>query len=170
MEAQGRVLVAGVGNIFLGDDGWGVEVARRLADVPLPEGVRVADFGIRGVHLAYELLDGYDTLVLVDALGQGEAPGTLSVIEPEVAPAGRPDGGRSPVMDAHGMDPGSVLGMLADLGGKVGRVLLVGCEPAVVEEGIGLSGPVAEAVAPGVEMVKELVGSLPAPTREEGSS
>ena len=78
------MLVAGIGNIFLGDDGFGVEVAQRLADRPMPEGVQVADFGIRGVHLAYELLDGYDALVLVDAVPMGEPPGTVAVIEPEL--------------------------------------------------------------------------------------
>ena len=81
LAMTGRVLVAGVGNIFLGDDGFGVEVARRLIDDPVTAGVKVADFGIRGVHLAYELLDGYDTLVLVDAVSRGDPPGTVSVIE-----------------------------------------------------------------------------------------
>ena len=80
----GRVLVAGIGNIFLGDDGWGVEVANQLARRPMPAGVRVADFGIRGVHLAYELLDGYDALVLIDAMPMSEAPGTIAVLEPDV--------------------------------------------------------------------------------------
>ena len=81
----GGVLVAGIGNIFLADDGFGVEVAQRLRRPALPDGVRVEDFGIRGVHLAYELLDGYDALVLVDAVPMGEPPGTVAVIEPELA-------------------------------------------------------------------------------------
>ena len=84
--SEPRVLVAGIGNIFLGDDGFGVEVADRLAGRTLPDGVQVADFGIRGVHLAYELLDGYDALVLVDAVPMGEPPGTVAIIEPELEP------------------------------------------------------------------------------------
>ena len=95
---------------------------------PMPDGVRVADFGIRGVHLAYELLDGYDALVLVDAVPMGEPPGTVAVIEPEVDDRAR--AATTPPLDAHSMNPAVVLGMLAGLGGSVGRVLLVGCEPA----------------------------------------
>jgi hydrogenase maturation protease len=156
----GRVLVAGVGNIFLGDDGFGVEVACRLAaagPAALPAGVEVADFGIRGVHLAYQLLDGYDTLVLVDAAPRGEAPGTLSLIEADPAPRAEP-------MDAHAMAPDSVLGLLATLrarlGGGVRRVLVVGCEPADVAERIGLSPVAAAAVDPAVRLVRELVAEL----------
>jgi hydrogenase maturation protease len=144
-----RILVAGIGNIFLGDDGFGVEVASRLASTTLPDGVRVADFGIRGIHLAYELLDGgYDTIVLVDAVTRGGAPGTIYLIEPDlerVATGGAPD--------AHGMTPEAVLGMLRSLGGHEGRVLIVGCEPASVDEGIGLSEPVTGAVEDAVSMI-----------------
>ncbi len=124
----------------------------------------MADFGIRGVHLAYELLDGYDALVLVDALPMGEPPGTLAVIEPE--PVAPPAGGDdvAPVVDAHSMSPGVVLGMLAGLGGTVGRIVVVGCEPATVEDGIGLSSAVAEAVDPAVglcaEVLAEVLGDL----------
>jgi hydrogenase maturation protease len=150
---SGRVLVAGVGNIFLGDDGFGVEVARRLAGEQLPEDVRVADFGIRGVHLAYELLDGYDTAILVDAAPRGGQPGTVYVIEPE--PGAPPDG--APLMDAHGMEPDAVLGLLEVLGGSPVRVLVVGCEPAEVTERIGLSEPVAGAVEEAVGVVRELL-------------
>jgi hydrogenase maturation protease len=144
--------VAGIGNIFLGDDGFGSEVARRLASRPLGAGTRVVDYGIRGVHLAYELLDGCDTLILVDALARGEPPGTLFVLEPDSAGAGS-----GAPMDPHGMHPQAVLDLVAELGGSVRRVLVVGCEPAQVEEGIGLSEPVAAAVDAAVELVQELV-------------
>jgi len=155
-----RVLVAGIGNIFLGDDGFGVEVVSRwLRDKPPVEGAKVADFGIRGVHLAYELLDGYDTLILVDAVSRGEAPGTMYVIEHETE--GGP--GEGPVVDAHSLDPAAVLVMLAGLGGTVGRVLVVGCEPASLEEGIGLSPPVVAAVDHGVAMVDELLEEVLVP-------
>jgi hydrogenase maturation protease len=147
---SGRVLVAGVGNIFLGDDGFGVEVARRLADQQLPEGVEVADFGIRGVHLAYQLLEGYDLAILVDASARGGKPGSLYVIEPT-------PGGGDVLLDGHGMQPAAVLGLLEALGGPVGRVLVVGCEPAEVGERIGLSEPVGRAVGEAVRLVRELV-------------
>ncbi len=145
-----RVLVAGVGNIFLGDDGFGVEVAQRLLGQPLPEGTKLMDVGIRGLHLAYELLDGYDLLVLVDALPVDEAPGTVVVFEPDADQL--PPGG----LDAHGMDPQTVLSLLASLGGEVGRVLVVGCQPADLSERIGLSSPVAAAVDEAVRTVLRL--------------
>ncbi len=147
-----KVLVAGVGNVFLGDDGFGVEVARRLAGEDLPDGVRVADFGIRGVHLAYELLDGYDTAILVDAAPRGGSPGTLYVIEPEQGPAEEVG-----IIDAHGMEPVAVLALLSTLGGEVRRVLVVGCEPADVDERMGLSEPVAGAVDGAIRLVRELL-------------
>jgi len=156
--AERRVLVAGVGNIFLGDDGFGVEVARRLTQGPATAGVKVADFGIRGVHLAYELLDGYDTLVLVDAVSRGDPPGTVSVIEATTGPG---DGdGTLAAMDAHGMDPGAVLAMVADLGGHLDQVLVVGCEPAQVDDGIGLSEIVSAAIPTAVDAVRDLIESL----------
>jgi hydrogenase maturation protease len=172
-EKNGRTLVAGVGNIFLGDDGFGVEVARRLATKALPDGVEVADFGIRGVHLAYQLLDGYDLLVLIDALPHGEAPGTVYVFEPDPAADGELTAAAA--LDAHGMQPDLVLGLLGVLngaqerydrgesargsGGTVGRVLVVGCEPAQTEDGIGLSKPVADAVDEAARVVLGLVGA-----------
>jgi hydrogenase maturation protease len=141
--SEARVLVAGVGNVFLSDDGFGVAVAERLAGMDLPEGVEAADFGIRGVHLAYQLLDGYDTLVLVDALDLGSEPGTVAVFEPDLSAGEAP-----PAVDGHSLDPTAVLGTLRRLGGSVGRVLVVGCQPATVEEGMGLSPAVAAAVEP----------------------
>ena len=151
-----RALVAGIGNIFFADDGFGVEVVRRLDEREVPSGVRVADFGIRGVHLAYELLDGYDLLVLVDAMPLGELPGTLAVIEVEADDA-EPVGG----LDAHTMTPATVLANLARLGGHVERILVVACQPAAIEEGIGLSPAVAAAVDGATDLVLDvLTGSL----------
>jgi hydrogenase maturation protease len=165
-----RVLVAGVGNVFLGDDGFGVEVARRLAGAAMPEGVRVADFGIRGVHLAYELLDGYHTAILVDAVPRGGEPGTVYVIEPDIARGGEDGKGGHGLLDAHGMEPDAVLSMLRTLGGGDVKVLIVGCEPAVVEERIGLSELVAGSVDQAVAAVRELVDKVTAGVeqREEG--
>ena len=154
---RGSVLVAGVGNIFLGDDGFGVEVARRLSTEQLPENVRVADYGIRGVHLAYQLLDGYDTLILVDAVSRGEPPGTVFVIEPDLG-MGTPLNGVPPAMNAHDLDPASVLGLVRHLGGRIDRVLVVGCEPQQTDERIGLSEPVQRAVGEAARLVRELLG------------
>jgi hydrogenase maturation protease len=159
----GRILVAGVGNIFLGDDGFGVEVANRLLGTPMPDGVEVVDIGIRGVHLAYQLLDGYDVLVLVDAVPRGEAAGTVSVIEPDLTALSRPTEG--PPVDGHGMEPAAVLALVATLSDAaatdaVGRVLIVGCEPQVVEEGMGLSPPVAAAIPDAERAVRRLVEEL----------
>ncbi len=162
---SGRVLVAGVGNIFLGDDGFGVEVARRLASRPLPPDVRVADVGIRGVHLAFELLDGVDLLVLADAAQRGEAPGTVTVLEVDSPPEpGRADW----LMDAHDMTPDAVLGLLGALGGQVGRTVVVACEPSELAAGIGLSGPVEAAIDEAVDAIERIVraehsGPEPAP-------
>ncbi len=147
-----KTLVAGIGNIFNGDDGFGSEVAKRLAGRPMPEGVHVEDYGIRGVHLAYELLEGYDLVVLVDALVRGEAAGTVYVIEPNV------DLDDVPPLDSHQMDPRAVLGMVGELGGEISRLLLVGCEPADIGEGMGLSPPVAAAVDDAARVVEELIG------------
>jgi len=153
-----RVLVAGIGNIFFGDDAFGVEVAHRLLRCELPAGVKVEDFGIRGLHLAYELLDGYDTLVLVDALPMGEPPGTVAVIEPELHAAER-DETAAPI-EAHSMSPAVVLGLMSSLGATVERVLIVGCQPGVVDEGIGLSPSVARAVDAGVAAVLEVLDEI----------
>ena len=163
-----RVLVAGIGNIFMGDDGFGVEVANRLGERSFPPGVTLADFGIRGVHLAYELLDGYDALILVDAVPMGEPPGTLAVIEPE--DIGRLATGEDaePIVDAHSMSPEVVLATLSRLGGTIERILVVGCQPADLEEGMGLSPPVAEAVEGAAELCLQLVLEVMQPA-ERGS-
>jgi hydrogenase maturation protease len=163
-----RVLVAGIGNIFLSDDGFGVEAVRRLLSLPAQAwgdsaaGVDVVDYGIRGVHLAYDLLDGrHDVLVLVDALPMGEPPGTLAVLHVDLTdPAWtlRPDQAvAAPAADAHGMDPESVLRLLVTLGGTLRRVVVVGCQPEALDEGMTLSAPVAAAVGPAVEAVLRVV-------------
>jgi hydrogenase maturation protease len=153
-----RILVAGIGNVFFGDDGFGVEVARRLLERPRPDDVDVVDFGIRGRDLAYALLDGYAAAVLVDAMPRGCRPGTLSVIEPEI---GRTNG---TLVDAHGMDPATVLAFARTIGGPLPVLRLVGCEPAALSDddgmAIGLSAPIAAAVAEAVELVESLIVEL----------
>jgi hydrogenase maturation protease len=167
----GRMLIAGVGNIFLGDDGFGVEVANRLATAGLPDWVRVADYGISGMHLAYDLADGFETTILVDATPRGEDPGTVYVMELDPAasaapaapgaPSAAPEQGRGiPLLDGHGMQPDVVFGMLNLLGAEAGRVLLVGCEPASIDERIGLSEPVTAAVDEAVRIVLDLVHAV----------
>lgn len=160
---KGRVLVAGVGNVFLSDDGFGVEVVRALQRAGgLPGDVELVDTGIRGMHLAYQLLDGYAALVIVDATQRGGAPGTLYTLEHDL------DAPRTgtPEFDAHGMDPLAVLDQLESLSSSmgidrpVGRVLVVGCEPALLDEGMGLSPPVAAAVDDAVRAVTDLIASL----------
>ena len=148
------VLVAGIGNVFCTDDGFGSEVARVLAASALPAGVRVVDYGIRGMHLAYDLLDGYDALVIVDAVPQGDAPGEITVLQ-----VGPGDLGRGEA-DPHGMDPVAVLASLGQLGGTLPPTYVVGCRPATTEDGIGLSEPVAAAVPVAVGVVGRLVDDL----------
>lgn len=150
---SGRTLVAGVGNVFLRDDAFGVEVVRLLAGQPVPDGVEIRDFGIRGVHLVYDLLNGCDLFVLVDAAARGEAPGTVSVLEVEVPEADR----SSPVMDAHSLAPDDIFALLGSLGGRPGRCLVVACEPADVSAGMGLSEPVRHALPHGVRAVQEIL-------------
>jgi hydrogenase maturation protease len=156
-----RTLVAGVGNIFLTDDGFGVEVASRMAGRELPEGVELVDYGIRGVHLAYQLLDGYDLLVLVDAAPHGQSPGTVSLLEVDqgrvAESADAVAQGESPLVDAHGLEPGAILSMLGSLGGQVPTVLVVACEPESVEEGLGLRPVVEAAVPQAIALVEQVV-------------
>ena len=153
-----RILIAGIGNIFMGDDAFGVEVASKLAGHTFPQGVRVADFGIRGFDLAYALMDGYETTVLVDAYpGEGE-PGTLFVVEPDLAEINQ--GVSQSTVEAHAMNPVSVLRMAAGMGAQLKRILLVGCVPATLgpEEGqMGLSEPVTAAVGEAVKLVASLI-------------
>jgi hydrogenase maturation protease len=157
------VLVAGIGNIFQTDDAFGVEVAIKLAERTLPAGARVEDFGIRGVHLAYELLEGYDGLVLVDAVPMGEPPGTLAIIEPEIDDVGTGGDDMAPVVDAHTMNPDVVLATLARLGGSVKKIFIVGCQPANLQDGMGLTPAVAAAVDDAVELCCQLVSEIVEP-------
>lgn len=159
---KARILVAGIGNIFLGDDAFGSEVARRLALSELPDEVRVVDFGIRGFDLAYALLDGYDVTIFVDATPRGDAPGTLYTIEPDLHEFDNLDAGGM-MVETHGMNPMKVLAMVKSMGGHFKRILLVGCEPAPLEseEGhMGLSEPVEAAVDEAVRMVESLVNRI----------
>jgi hydrogenase maturation protease len=150
-----RVLVAGIGNIFLGDDGFGPEVVRHLtAGPPLPDEVRLVDYGIRGMHLAYDLLAGYYALVLVDAVpGDGE-PGELVTLRITAEDFG------SGEFDAHGMEPEAVLSALPTLGGELPPTYLVGCRPTSLDDAIGLSEMVREAVPKAADAVRVLVGKL----------
>jgi hydrogenase maturation protease len=156
-----RVLVAGIGNIFMADDGFGVAVAQRLAERELPAGVDVVDFGIRGMDLVYALGEDYDAAVFVDAVPRGEAPGTVFLIEPSLDQL---DG--AVTLDAHGMDPVKVLALAGQLGPVPERILVVGCEPQVhmtgnEDELVGeLSEPVSAAIEPAVELVESVLGEL----------
>lgn len=154
------ILVAGIGNIFLGDDAFGVEVARRLAQRDLPAAVRVVDFGIRGFDLAYALQDGYETTILVDACPHGQAPGTLYVIEPDLTSLEDSPPG---AVEAHSMNPANVLRMARALNIEVKNLLLVACEPETLggEEGqMGLSPPVDAAVEDAVKLVESLISKV----------
>jgi hydrogenase maturation protease len=151
-----RILVAGIGNIFFGDDAFGVEVVRELVRRPLPDAVCVKDFGIRSYDLAYAIMDGYEAAILIDAAPRGQPPGTLHLIEPDLDGIGRPGS-----IDAHRMDPVGVLQLVRTLGGRPGNLYLVGCEPGVLEtDEISLSPSVRAAVPQAVEMVISLVGRL----------
>lgn len=156
-----RILIAGIGNIFLGDDGFGVAVAQRLAQRPLPEGVRVGDFGIRGLDLVYTLLEPHDAVILVDIVARGEPPGTLYLIEPEIETSGAVS------LEAHGMDPVKVLALARTMGAPPTRTFLVACEPDLVMSGdaeedvvVELSAPVRAAVEGAVQMVESLVAGI----------
>lgn len=155
--ADERILIAGIGNIFLGDDAFGVEVAQRMAGRSLSKDVRVVDFGIRSFDLAYALMDGYVATIMVDALSRGEPPGTLYVIEPDLNKVGQPG---AQTIEAHSMDPLKVLQMVKSLGGELQRVLVVGCEPATFgpEQGqMGLSEPVENAVDRAITLIESLL-------------
>ncbi len=156
-----KILIAGIGNIFFGDDGFGTEVVRMLCADPIAD-VKIEDFGIRGVHLAYELVSGYDRVFLIDAVPRGGPPGTIYVIEPETALAPA-----SP--DAHRMDVSSVLAFVGTIGGELPPITLIGCEPYAMDPEIGLSGVVRQAVQPAAALVRHLVTrALGAPVAVEG--
>jgi hydrogenase maturation protease len=176
-----HVLIAGIGNIFLGDDGFGVEVVGRLSGRRLPEGVEVVDFGIRGMDLAYALYEDYDLVVFVDATPRGGEPGTVYLIEPEIEDDGMVS------LDTHGMDPVKVIRLARALGARPARTLVVGCEPQVIPGRRGgsqtypyhddmlmeLSEPVRAAVEEAAKLVEALVtddGTDRGPGKSAGSS
>src|SRR5262245_29906054 len=157
-----KILIAGIGNIFLGDDGFGCAVAGRLARRPLPDGVRVVDFGIRGFDLAYALMDGYDLTILIDAVPRGGASGALYVIDPDLKGLYEPDA-RAITVESHAMNPARVLALVKAMNGELKRLLLVGCEPATLgpEEGqMGLSERVEAAVGGAVGIIESLVAAI----------
>lgn len=153
-----KILIACVGNIFLGDDGFGVEVARRLAFKALPPETVVKDFGIRGFDLAYAMMEPYDLTILVDACARGLEPGTVFLLEPD------PLDDRQTGLEPHGMNPMSVLRMVKSLGGTPGRVLIVGCEPAGLQSEndgqLGLSAPAEAAVDEAIALIESLVSKV----------
>jgi hydrogenase maturation protease len=156
------ILIAGIGNIFLGDDAFGVEVVQRLERRKLPERVKVVDFGIRGYDLAYALLDGSDVTILVDACPRGGEPGSLYVIEPDLTALDNPEAQQSSI-DAHSMNPMNVIRMAKSMGGELKRILLVGCEPATLgpEEGqMGLSETVAAVVEEAASIIESLIEKI----------
>ena len=163
-----RILVAGIGNVFLGDDGFGVALADRLARCALSPGVEVVDYGIRGMDLAYALHDGWDAVLLLDAMPRGLAPGTLSVLEPDLDDL-------EVAVDTHGMDPVKVLGLARALGDALPRVLVVGCEPLSIMRGdedevvASVSEPVRAAIESGVALVESLLEDIlsEGPPKEE---
>jgi hydrogenase maturation protease len=173
---SGRILVAGIGNIFLGDDGFGCEVVRRLAGRELPGGIEVVDFGTRGLDLAYALHDDYETIVFVDATPRGEEPGTVYLIEAEVPEEGEV------ALDTHGMDPVNVIRLARILGAEIPRTFVVGCEPQNIPGRRGgsrthpsqahpyddmlmeLSEPVQRAVDEAVKLVVSVVEEANAPS------
>ena len=165
---RGRILVAGIGNIFLADDGFGCEVVRRLAERELPENVEVREFGIRGMDLAYALMDPYEAVIFVDAVPRGEEPGTVYLIEAEVPAEGEV------ALDTHGMVPVKVIRLASVLGAEIPRTLVVGCEPQVVLSGehdddmlMELSEPVQRAVDEAVKLVESIVEEVNARTTNE---
>jgi hydrogenase maturation protease len=156
------ILVAGIGNIFLGDDGFGVEVAQRLSQGAFPASVRVVDFGIRGLDLAYALTDGPQVTILIDACPRGAEPGTLYVVEPDLTALNSANATQIAV-DAHAMNPMNVLCMAKSMGAPLQRILLVGCEPATLgpEEGqMGLSEVVQDAVERAITLTESLVNRI----------
>ena len=153
-----RILVAGIGNIFMGDDAFGCAVADSLAQRELPQGVRVTDFGIRSYDLAYAIMDGYDAVIMVDAMPRGEPAGTVFLIEVDSAELDALPPGEA---DAHSMNPVAALQLVRALGGEAHNLYVVGCEPAVLEtEEIGLSEAVRAAIPGAVAMVEGLIRHL----------
>ncbi len=165
-EPTPRVLVAGLGNIFLGDDAFGVEVARRMLACPARADVRVVDFGIAGIDLIYTLLEGFDLVILVDAVARGGPPGTLYLIQPDMQGTGED----LPDFDPHDMDPAKVLAWIASMPQTVGRVLMVACEITPPDQrGMidGLTQPVRDAIEPAAALVERLIAAQPLPAAQD---
>ena len=163
-----RILIAGIGNIFLGDDAFGVEAVRQLLRLPLPEGVRVVDFGIRSYDLAYAIMDGYDVVILVDATAREQVPGTVYLIEPDLNEISNLE---AEAVNAHSLNPVKMLQMVQSLGGHHGRLYLVGCEPAVLETEngeLGLSATVQASVPKAIEMIQSLLADLTDESKSSG--
>ncbi|MEO6221202.1 MAG: hydrogenase maturation protease [Ginsengibacter sp.] len=155
-----RVMIAGVGNMFMKDDGFGGAVIKKMLNKTFPEGVEIKDFGTGGLKLAYDLMKGYDGLILLDASQRGEKPGTLYVIEPEEGSveSNLEDGGP---IDPHGCDPATILRFVKGIGAWPAKVLIVACEPTNVEDfEIGLSEPVIQAVDKAVELVEDILKDI----------
>jgi hydrogenase maturation protease len=158
--SKGQILVAGIGNIFFGDDGFGVEVVRQLLQSDLPDEVHVVDFGIRSYDLAYAIMEDYEAVILIDATQQGQPAGTIYLIEPDLSELDKLNG---EVVNAHSMNPVRVLQMVQSMGGQPGQIYLVGCEPAVLETEngyIGLSEVVGAAVPPTIKMIHWLIADI----------
>lgn len=158
-----RILVAGIGNIFLGDDAFGCEVVKQLLMHQLPPEVHIEDFGIRSLDLAFALLDNYDATILVDTVCRKSTPGTLYTIEPDLHEL-EEMAAASPLIETHGMDPAKVLALVKSMGGNFGRILLVGCEPQEIEADedgrVGLSEPVSAAVSIAATVVESLIKQI----------
>jgi hydrogenase maturation protease len=165
-----RVLIACIGNIFLGDDAFGCEVAKLLMERELPRDVKIVDFGIRSFDLAYALMDGYQATVFVDAAPRGGEPGTIYLIKPDRAEIDALDG-QQISFDAHGMNPVKVLSMVKSLGGEFGEIFVVGCEPQFTgdngEGHMGLSQPVAASLPKAVEVIESVIQRVLAATPEQ---
>ena len=177
-EAEGQtratpkpvILVAGVGNIFMGDDAFGVEVIKRMSTMKFPDAVRIVDFGIRGLDLVYALQDGYDTTILVDACSKGKPAGTIYVIEPDLNAA---EANISGVVDSHGMDPMNVIRMAKAMNAPLKRLLVIGCEPETLggEQGqMGLSSTVEAALDEAVRVVENVVARILEGTWQDSKS
>jgi hydrogenase maturation protease len=172
MPTPPRILVAGIGNIFLGDDAFGSEVARRLLLRHQPANVRIIDFGIRGLDLVYALLDGFDIAILIDAAPRpDQLPGALYLLEPHLDRQGNDSS--PPALDAHSMDPVKVLRTALSMGDLPGRVLVVGCQPSHAPQpqdddesdmSMDMTPPVSAAIDPAMEMVESLIADLASPS------
>lgn len=160
--SEPRILVAGVGNIFLGDDAFGVEVVRELSNIALPESVRVVDFGIRGLDLCYALLDGYELVILVDASPRGGVPGEVYVIEVNVDAS---DGEHASLIEAHRLDPAHVLQLVSLMGGRIGRLVVVGCEPTPLCDDDDFQPGLSEAARAAIPVAAEWVRKLSTESR-----